>query len=128
MVAEVIKLPTTATDNTQINKVGVVQKTAQELRVDNTRAKELAEQATQNINAVHDAAKVLNEFAKEIQTNLSFSVDEGSGRSVITVIDSETGDVIRQLPAKEVLAVANLIREFAASDIEKVGILLAKQG
>jgi len=128
MVAEVIKLPTTATNNTQINKVGVVQKTAQELRVDNARAKELAEQATQNINAVHDAAKVLNEFAKEIQTNLSFSVDEGSGRSVITVIDSETGDVIRQLPAKEILAVANLIREFAASDIEKVGVLLAKQG
>ena len=55
-------------------------------------------------------------------------MDEGSGRTVITVTDTQTGDLIRQIPAKEVLAVANLIREANASDAEKVGLLLAAQG
>ena len=77
---------------------------------------------------IRNAAKDLNEFASKIQTNLSFSVDKQSGRSVITVTDTQTGDVIRQIPAKEVLAVANLLREATATDIEKVGILLAEQG
>ena len=77
---------------------------------------------------MRDAVKDLNGFAEKIQTNLNFSVDEGSGRSVITVTDKQTGDVIRQIPAKEVLAVANLIRESTAANLEKVGFLLAEQG
>ena len=132
MVAQVIKLPTVATNNFQSGQSGIpiesAKTPAKNVQAEATRAKKVAEQAAQNVEVVRDAAKELNEFAKKIQTNLSFSVDEGSGRSVITVTDSQTGDVIRQIPAKEALAVANLIREATAAGIEKVGLLLAAQG
>lgn len=132
MVAQVIKLPSVATNNFQSGKSGaradVISTTAKNALADNARAEELAQQAVQNIKVVKDAAKVLNEFVEKVQTNLNFSVDETSGRSVVTVTDTQTGDVIRQIPAKEVLAVANLIRESTASDIEKVGVLLAAKG
>lgn len=132
MVAQVVKLPSVATNNFQSRPSGTaaefVNTSSQNVQVDRAKAKEIAEQAAQNIQVVRQAAKNLNEFAKKIQTNLSFSVDEGSGRSVITVTDTQTGDVIRQIPAKEVLAVANLIRESTASDVEKVGLLLAAKG
>ena len=131
MVAQVIKLPSVATNNFQSvqsgNSVEAVKKSAQNVQADRAQAKERAEQADKNIKVINDAAKVLNEFVVKIQTNLSFSIDEGSGRSVITVTDNQTGDVIRQIPAKEILAVANIIREATASDIEKVGLLLAAQ-
>ena len=132
MVAQVIKLPSAATNNFQSrqsgNSVEAVSVSAQKVQIDRAQAKQRVEQATENIEVVRDAAKELNDFVEKIQTNLNFSVDEGSGRSVITVTDTQTGDVIRQIPAKEVLAVANLIRESSAVDIDKVGLLLADQG
>ncbi len=139
MVAQVIKLPTVATNNFQSKLTGI---SAENAQVNSSGSKIVAEQAQQgiqdvrkvaaqaqpSIQDVRNAAEVLNEFVEKIQTNLSFSIDEGSGRSVITVTDTQTGDVIRQIPAKEVLAVANLIRESTTSNIEKVGFLLAEQG
>ncbi len=126
MVAQVIKLPLAANNykSTQSRVATEVFKTsASDVKVDSEKAK----QAVQNIEVVRNAAKELNEFTKKIQTNLKFSVDEGSGRSVITVSDTQTGDVIRQIPAIEALAVANIIRDALAEDIEKVGLLLATQ-
>ena len=126
MVAQVIKLPLAANNykSTQSRVATEVFKTsASDVKVDSEKAK----QAVQNIEVVRNAAKELNEFTKKIQTNLKFSVDEGSGRSVITVTDTQTGNVIRQIPAKEALAVANIIRDALAEDIEKVGLLLATQ-
>ncbi len=132
MVAQVIKLPTAATNSFQVTQPGVgakfIQSSANNASVESSKTKEIAEQATQNIEVVRNVAKELNEFTGKIQTNLNFSVDEGSGRSVITVTDTQTGDVIRQIPAKEALAVANLIRELSTSGVEKVGLLLADQG
>ena len=133
MVAEVIKLPSNTSNSFQPTKVdgsvGVINVPTKSTQpnVSNQSAK-FAEQAAKNIEVVRKAANDLNEFARQIQTKLKFSVDETSGRLVITVTDSETGDLIRQIPAKEVLAVANLIREFTESGVEKVGLLLADKG
>ena len=104
MVAEVIKLPSSTSNSFQptnvVGSVGAINaptKGAQP-NVSNKPTK-LAEQAAKNIEVVRKAANDLNEFARQIQTKLKFSVDETSGRLVITVTDSETGDLIRQIPA-----------------------------
>ena len=135
MVAEVIKFPSSIPNSsfqpTQVgSSVGVTNSSASAVQPINepSQSEQLIEQAAQNIEVVRKAANDLNNFAKLIQTSLKFSVDEASGRSIITVTDSQSGDVIRQIPAKEILAVANLLREFIASDTEKVGLLLADQG
>lgn len=133
MVAEVIKLPSSTPNSFQpinvgasVGAINAPTKGAQP-NVSNQSAR-FAEQASKNLDVVRKAANDLNNFAKQIQTNLKFSVDEASGRSVITVTDSQTGDFIRQIPAKEILAVANLLREFATSDVEKIGLLLTDKG
>jgi flagellar protein FlaG len=43
---------------------------------------------------------------------LHFRVDEQSGRTVITVVNTATAEIVRQIPAEEVLAV---VRAFAAA-------------
>lgn len=53
-------------------------------------------------NAVND----LNDYVRGMQRELNFSVDEDSGRTVIKVLDPQTHEVIRQIPAEEVLALA----------------------
>ncbi|RUR31052.1 flagellar protein FlaG [Vreelandella andesensis] len=42
---------------------------------------------------------------------LEFALSEQSGRVITKVIDRETGDVIRQIPAEEVLLVAERLEE-----------------
>lgn len=55
------------------------------------------------------AVERLNEYVQHERRTLSFSVDQASGRVVITITDAETDKVIRQIPAEEVLA---LMRNF----------------
>lgn len=56
------------------------------------------------------AVDKLNEFMSSTpQQNLSFSVDEDTKEMVVTVRDSETLEVIKQMPTKEALAVAKQI-------------------
>lgn len=48
---------------------------------------------------------------------LSFQLHEGSGRMMVRVINEETGDVIKEIPPKEILDTVARIMEF-------VGLLL----
>ena len=46
----------------------------------------------------------VNDFVSQVaSTRITFAVDEATGRSVIRVMNRETGDMIRQLPAEELL-------------------------
>ena len=52
------------------------------------------------------AVKDIAQNIQIVQRLLQFSVDEISGRTVITVVDKETKEVVRQIPSEEVLALA----------------------
>ena len=46
----------------------------------------------------------LNNLVQKLQRKLEFSIDDTTGRTVIKVIDAQTGGVIRQIPGEEALA------------------------
>jgi len=50
---------------------------------------------------VRELAKKLNVATKSIGRDLRFEVDMESGRSVIQVLDRDTGEVIRQIPPEK---------------------------
>ncbi len=58
-----------------------------------------------------DAVSSINEFVQNLSRSLQFSVDEASGRTIVKVTDSETGDLIRQIPSDEILAISKAIAE-----------------
>ena len=41
--------------------------------------------------------------------NLQFSIDKDTNKTVVRVIDSETGELVRQIPSEEVMAIARSI-------------------
>jgi flagellar protein FlaG len=61
---------------------------------------------------LEDAVSAINAFLKPISNNLEFSVDEGSGKTVVKLVDTETNTVLRQYPTKEALAIAKDIDRF----------------
>jgi flagellar protein FlaG len=55
---------------------------------------------------IADAVSSLNNYVQNLRRDLYFTVDEDTGRTVIKVIDSETNEVLRQIPAEEALNLA----------------------
>ncbi|WP_137805372.1 flagellar protein FlaG [Pseudomonas sp. G(2018)] len=48
----------------------------------------------------------IQEFVQAAQRNLDFSIDDSTGRVVVKVIATDTGDVIRQIPSETALKLA----------------------
>lgn len=61
--------------------------------------------ATQIKNAVES----LNKAMKQANSSLEFSVDKETNRTIIKVVESKTGEVIRQFPSEEILAISRAI-------------------
>jgi flagellar protein FlaG len=59
-----------------------------------------------------EVAARMNEHMQQMQRRLRFNVDEASGHIVVKVIDTETNEVIRQIPSEEMLAMMKHINEF----------------
>ena len=55
------------------------------------------------------AVEAINEFVGSVTTDLSFSVDDETGRTVVKVIDVNTKEVIKQYPSEEMLAIAKAL-------------------
>ena len=50
-----------------------------------------------------EIADAMNQVVKALNTRLTFQVDESTGRLIVKVIDSETGEVRRQIPPEDML-------------------------
>lgn len=74
---------------------------------------------------VRQAVSDLNSYVQVLERDIVFSVDADSGKSIIRVVDAETGEVIRQIPPEEVVAVS---RALANSFQEITGLLLNDKG
>jgi flagellar protein FlaG len=60
---------------------------------------------------IEAVARQLESFLKRVSRELEFHVDGSSGRVVCSVRDSQTGDLIRQIPNEEVLRLAELAHD-----------------
>jgi flagellar protein FlaG len=70
---------------------------------------------------IHEAVDRLNRLAEEAGRDLSFSVDQHSGRTVITVRRALTDEVVRQIPSEEVLQLA---RSLDSGGVDLLGSLV----
>jgi flagellar protein FlaG len=63
---------------------------------------------------VERAVARLNELATGNQRALRFEIDRGSGRTVITVINATTKEVIRQIPPEELQTITRNLEQFGS--------------
>ena len=54
----------------------------------------------------------VNEYVEMFNTKVSFTIDDKS-REIIHVYDNETGDLIRQIPPKEMIELVDKLEEIA---------------
>lgn len=56
--------------------------------------------------ALEKAVTDIREFVQASQRNLDFSIDDSTGRVVVKVIATDSGEVIRQIPSETALKLA----------------------
>jgi flagellar protein FlaG len=79
-----------------------------------TKPRENIRVNTQSVMSEQDlstAIQSLNDMMSALDRNINFSVDPGTGKDVVRVTDTNTGQTIRQIPAQETLTfIQNLDR------------------
>jgi flagellar protein FlaG len=70
--------------------------------------------------AAKQAAARINEFLRSNAANVEFTVDESSNHVIVRVVDSETRQLIRQMPTEETLAISHALDRLS-------GLLLAQK-
>lgn len=66
--------------------------------------------------------KKIENLSQIIQRNIEFSVDDDTGQSIVRVVDSDTGEVVRQIPSDQILHLISQVEEWRES--MKSGVLL----
>jgi len=61
----------------------------------------------------------LKDYVQGMQRDMDFHVDDKTGRVVVQVIDSSSNEVIRQIPAEEILAIARHLADALESNEPK---------
>ncbi len=77
-------------------------------------------QPAASVEAAKQAVARINEFLKSSAANVEFTVDAASDRVVVRVVDSETHQLIRQMPSEETLAISRALDRLS-------GLLLAQK-
>lgn len=73
------------------------------------QTQDLREQNEPSLDEVRNAAEKVAGFVGSIRSELSFTVDQASGINVIKVIDSNTQELIRQIPSREIIQLAQAL-------------------
>ncbi len=58
---------------------------------------------------VADAVKQIEQFTQSVAQNLKFSIDEETGKTVVKIMDSQTNEMIRQIPSEEAINIARTL-------------------
>lgn len=58
---------------------------------------------------VRDAVSQIEQFTQTVSQNLKFSIDEETGKTVVKIMDSQTNEMIRQIPSEEAINIARTL-------------------
>ena len=61
---------------------------------------------------IREAAEVLREAVNRYSPSLAIDVDEELNKTIVTVMDADTNEVIRQIPSQDLLDVARAIKRY----------------
>ena len=69
---------------------------------------------------VAQAVQQIQTYLNDTQRQLQFEVDQGTGRTIVRVVNPETHELIRQIPSEEVLQLARAIGSQGGQVISKL--------
>ena len=107
---------TTIRSDSAVNVISLVTTTPVQSSQKATRSESpvsqfLKQNTVQRDAQVKDAVQHINETLQSLNTSLSFVTDSATGIKIVSVVDSATNSVIRQMPSEEVVSVARAVNK-----------------
>lgn len=72
-----------------------------------------------SMEQLKQAVREINTSMQQNARGLEFSLDDESDRTIVKVVDSQTKEVIRQIPSEEALAIAKSLDQAIGSLVKK---------
>jgi flagellar protein FlaG len=91
---------------------GHIQQSSDKGQTDIRRVEQTASAEKQNEMQRQQLEKVverLEEFVGTLNKGLAFRIDEESGRSIVTIYDKRSGEIVRQIPDEDILTLSRQI-------------------
>lgn len=92
---------TSSVGNTETDKQNAI-KSEESLKPQNAASK--ADRKETSLELVKSAAAQGNSILQATNRNLEFQVDDSTKKVVVKIVDSKSGDVVRQIPSEDMLA------------------------
>jgi flagellar protein FlaG len=67
----------------------------------------------ESAESLRAAVAAINRAAKSLNNSVQLSLDARSGRAIVRVVDTETGQLIRQIPTEEILELRRALDRIA---------------
>ncbi len=84
------------------------------------RTEQVEEEKEVDHEALTSAVEQINDHVQNVQRNLLFTVDELSGREVVTIRDASSDEVIKQIPSEEALELAHRLIDYLPSGTSEI--------
>ncbi len=110
-VSTVISQSVKTNSGSKTTTIGV--STSQQSAAQETSAEVQVEVTKETVDRV---VHQLETQSQSLRRDLQFNVDDSTGRVIVTVRDSETNEVIRQIPSEELLALSRHLADALEDD------------
>jgi len=91
-------------------------------------ARETQEVERPSVSEVVQAAQDLSEYLSSAARSLQINVDGELESPIVTVLDTETDEVVRQIPSEELVALARFAAQQTTDANVVSGVLINKEG
>ena len=91
-------------------------------------AREVKEVERPSVSEVVQAAQDLSEYLSSAARSLQINVDGELESPIVTVLDTETEEVVRQIPSEELVALARFAAQQTTDANVVSGVLINKEG
>jgi len=78
---------------------------------------------------LNEAVTYINDHFQNIQRNLEFSVEKDTGKVLVRVYDTETEELVRQIPGEQAIKMAQIMHDknLEADSLKSEGFLLQEK-
>ncbi len=128
MTGSEIAIANGVANSASVTRLSPPAKAGQERQQVAASGNESPQAATQAVSreAVVEAVSDIADYVQNISRELQFQIDDAIDSTIITVVDRETGDIIRQIPSQEVVELARHLAENGPDPLK--GLLLNSEG
>jgi flagellar protein FlaG len=102
--------------NNEVNDVSKASEAAAAQEASKAAAAQEAAKAAVDMQELEDAVSDANKVMESMDRSLLFTVDEGTERIVVKVVDDSTGEIVRQIPPEEILRLKAHFKDMLESD------------